>query len=77
MDSEKKAIADKTEISGWIKNKRYWYCLSFIVPGIPMFSALMAAQTGDGEWLWFTVLFLYGIQAFYKTTQIYRNVLTG
>jgi len=61
MDSEKKAIADKTEISGWIKNKRYWYCLSFIVPGIPMFSALMAAQTGDGEWLWFTVLFLYGI----------------
>ncbi len=47
--------------SAWIRSKRYWYLLSIITPMIPLGSAIAAVETGYGIWLWFTVLFLYGM----------------
>jgi len=61
MDNMNNSSTATTQTSQWIENKRYWYCLSFIIPGIPMFSAFMASYSKQGLWLWFTVLFMYGI----------------
>ena len=47
--------------SGWIKSKRYWYLTSMILPGVPMLSAFIAGETGNGLWLWSMFIVLYAI----------------
>jgi len=49
------------EDSSWIKSKRYWYLTSMILPGVPILSAYIASQTGNGLWLWSMFIVLYAI----------------
>ncbi|KZY73702.1 alkane 1-monooxygenase, partial [Oleiphilus sp. HI0068] len=49
------------QTGAWIRSKRYWYLLSILTPMIPLASAYAAVETGYGLWLWFTVVFLYGM----------------
>jgi alkane 1-monooxygenase len=52
---------NKQSGSAWIRNKRYWYLLAIVTPFIPLGSAYMALETGQGAWFWFTIVFLYGM----------------
>jgi len=54
-------ISRGAKSSAWILSKRYWYCLSFIMPAIPLVSGYLAVVTGNGLWLWFTVAVMYAI----------------
>ena len=47
--------------SGWIKNKRYYYWLSMVIPGVPMLSAYLAGETGNGLYLWGLMIIYYGL----------------
>ena len=49
------------EDSTWIRNKKYWYLTSTILPGVPIVSAMIASSTGNGLWLWAMVVVLYAI----------------
>ena len=63
---ENAGVADATaavvkEDSAWIKNKRYMYFASMILPGIPILSAFLAGETGNGLWLWSLLFAWYAI----------------
>ena len=45
--------------NAWIKSKRYWYWLSFLLPAVPAMSAYIAVQSGQGFWLWSTIIMMY------------------
>ena len=54
---------DDTEAkkNAWILSKRYWYWMSLLLPAVPAISAYVAGQSGQGIWLWVTLLMMYGI----------------
>jgi hypothetical protein len=59
-------VADATAVaveqdSGWIKSKRYMYFASMILPGVPILSAFLANETGNGLWLWSLFVVFYAI----------------
>ena len=44
--------------SYWARAKKYWYLITFIAPAALLITALLAAFTGNGSWLWgFTAIF--------------------
>jgi len=44
--------------SYWARAKKYWYLITFIAPAALLITALLAAVTGNGSWLWgFTAIF--------------------
>ena len=47
------------EQSSWIKSKRYLYFASMILPGVPILSAYIASETGNGLWLWSLFVVFY------------------
>ncbi len=49
------------EDSGWIKSKRYLYWTSMVLPGVPILSAFLASETGNGLWLWSLLFAWYAI----------------
>lgn len=50
---------DPTRVSAWIATKKYWYLLSLIIPALPIVCAYFAVESGNGLWLWATVVFFY------------------
>ncbi len=49
------------EDSGWIKSKRYLYFASMVIPGVPILSAFLAHETGNGLWLWSLFIVFYAV----------------
>lgn len=44
--------------SHWASAKKYWYLITFIAPAALLLSAILAASTAQGIWLWgFTIVF--------------------
>lgn len=44
--------------SYWARAKKYWYLVTFIAPAALLATAILAAFTGQGLWLWgFTIVF--------------------
>lgn len=43
----------------WAAHKKYWYLITFLVPTLTVASALMALQSGSGQWFWLITLIFY------------------
>jgi alkane 1-monooxygenase len=56
-----KNTTENANNSAWILSKRYWYWMSLLLPSVPLITAYIAAQTGQGAWLWFTLVMMYAI----------------
>jgi len=54
-------LSENKKKTAWILSKKYWYGFSFIMPAVPLISGYLAIQTGQGVWLWLTVVFMYAI----------------
>lgn len=48
---------DESQITSWIALKKYGYLISLILPLAPILCCYLAIQTGNGLWLWGTILF--------------------
>lgn len=48
---------DEHQITSWITLKKYCYLTSLILPLAPILCCYQAVQTGNGLWLWGTILF--------------------
>lgn len=48
-----------TERNRWAHNKKYWYLSTFLVPVFTVLSAVMALQSGSGQWLWLLAVIFY------------------
>ncbi len=60
-------LASNQQPSSWISAKKYWYCLSFILPITPLASAWFAIEFKQGLWLWFSVLLMYVLIPLFDT----------
>jgi len=47
--------------NSWIAIKKHLYLLSILLPAVPVLSAFIAVKSGNGIWLWFSIIFFYFI----------------
>ncbi len=60
-DQKSSSKHESFKLTSWVVSKRYWYWLSVLLPAIPLISAGLAIASGNGLWLWFTVIYMYAI----------------